>query len=294
MKKQLKNSTTGTLYLVATPIGNLRDITFRAVDTLKEVGMIAAEDTRHSLKLMRHYGISTRLISYHDHNKERSAPGIVKQLLEGVDVALVTDAGSPGISDPGYYLVNLAHENGISVTACPGACAAIMALSISGLPTDKFAFFGFLPTRPGKRKKILKSLANENKSVVFYETSKRLEKLLAELYENLGDRNIVITRELTKVFEETIRGRLSDLLRDAVFSDIKGELVIVVAKGDKTPDSLSSDFERRPPLERDEVKEAITALLRDGVPVKTVSRQISDKYDISKNEVYNFCIKHSV
>ena len=282
--KKSKEKNTGILYLVSTPIGNLKDITFRAVEVLKSVGIIAAEDTRHTRKLLTHYGIKKRLISYHDHNKKKSAPGIIKKLSEGEDVALVSDAGTPGISDPGYYLVNLAYKNDISVTACPGPCAAVMALSISGLPTDKFAFFGFLPTKPGKRNIFLKTLANENKSMVLYESSVRVEYLLKDLYDVLGDRYVVVARELTKIFEETIKGKLSEILKSGSLAKCKGELVVVVsAKDEKKKGYVSQKL--------DKVKDEVLDLLKCGAPMKEVSKQISDKYGVPKKEAYKFCLK---
>jgi 16S rRNA (cytidine1402-2'-O)-methyltransferase len=270
---------TGTLYLVSTPIGNLKDITYRAVEVLKSVGLIAAEDTRHTQKLLNHYLIKCKKISYHDHNKEKSAAAIIRALKSGTDVALVSDAGTPGISDPGYYLVNQAYKNGIRVTACPGPCAALMALSISGLPTDRFSFFGFLPPKSAKRKKILKTLANENKSVVLYESSGRIKNLLKDIYEVIGDRYLVITRELTKVFEETIRGTLSELLKGDLLENVKGEFTVIISAKEDTKVSI------------DDLKDEITALIKSGESVKTVSKLISEKYDVSKKEVYSFCLK---
>jgi len=272
----------GTLYLVSTPIGNLKDITFRAVETLKSVGIVAAEDTRHTMKLLNHYAIRAKTKSFNDHNKEESGNFLLKKLLEGVDVALVSDAGTPGISDPGYYLVNLAHKNGIKVTACPGACAAIMALSISGMSMEKFSFFGFLPTKSGKRKFFLKSLANENKSVVFYESPGRIEDLLKDVYEVLGDRYVVLARELTKIFEETIRGKVSDILRDFCFSKTKGEFTVIISKAEEV-ESISLE----------DIKDEVESLLKGGASVKETSKQISDKYAMSKKEVYAFCLQLS-
>lgn len=274
----------GTLYLVSTPIGNLKDITLRAIEVLKSVNIIAVEDTRHTRKLLNHYGIKKRLITYHDHNKTKSAPGIVKKMLEGENVALVSDAGTPGISDPGYYLVNLAYKNGIKVTACPGPCAAIMALSISGLPTDKFSFYGFLPAKPGKKKNFLKTLANENKSMVLYESSVRIENLLKDIYDILGDRYVVVARELTKIFEETIKGKLSEILTNPLISECKGELVVIISgKEVKREENVSQSL--------DDIKEEVLKILKSGAPVKEVSKRISEKYGVSKKEAYKFCLK---
>ena len=271
---------TGTLYLVSTPIGNLKDITYRAVETLSKVSLIAAEDTRHTRKLLHHYTITTNTVSYHDHNKVRGSKSILKVLMGGGDVALVSDAGTPGISDPGYYLVNRALESGLRVTACPGPCAAVMALSISGLPTDSFSFYGFVPTKTIKRKNFLKTLANENKSMVFYESSGRIKSMLQDVYEVLGNRRVVVSRELTKMFEETIRGSLDELLKDDLLTELKGELVVIVSKRDKQ-DKASID----------ELSDEILRLLGVGATVKDVSSTISEKYAISKKEVYDYCIK---
>ncbi len=276
---------TGTLYLVATPIGNLKDITFRAVETLKSVDLIAAEDTRHTRKLLTHYEIKNRLVSYHDHNKEKSAGNIIKKLSAGWDVALVSDAGTPGISDPGFYMVRLARKNGIQVTACPGACAAVTALSISGIPSDKFSFFGFLPVKKGKRKNFLKNLANENKSMVFYESNIRVQNFLEELFEALGDRYTVVVRELTKLFEETVTGRLSGLIGDERFTGGKGEFTIIVSAEDKRGKKADTAMMSA------ELKGEILSLLESGTPLKVISLRISEVYDFSKKESYALCLE---
>jgi len=218
----------GILYIVATPIGNLEDITIRAVRVLKEVDSIAAEDTRHTRHLLTHYHIESRLTSYHDHNKEEKAPILVARLLEGENIALVSDAGTPGISDPGYFLINLAIDQKIPVVPIPGVTASVAALSISGLPTDSFAFEGFLPNKHMARLKRLHGLVNDRRTLIFYEAPHKILKTIEDMIEVLGDRHAVITRELTKLHEETIRGPLSQIL--AYFQDgtIKGEFTIVV------------------------------------------------------------------
>jgi len=219
---------TGKLYIVATPIGNLEDITLRAIEILRSVDVIACEDKRHSGRLFKHHEISARLISYHDHNKQQAAPGIIKLLLDGQNVALVTDSGTPGISDPAYHVVNLAHAEEIEVVAIPGPCAAIAALSVSGLPTDRFSFEGFLPLKPGKRRKRLEGLKDYPGTQMFYESPHRVVKVLSAMLEVFGDRNCAIGRELTKMHEEIIRGRISELIER--FSDVtpRGEFVILV------------------------------------------------------------------
>lgn len=219
---------TGKLYIVATPIGNLDDMTIRAIDMLKSVDMIACEDTRHSGVLFKRHGISARLLPYHDHNKKEAAQGIVTMLTEGKDVALVTDAGTPGVSDPAYVLVNLAHDNGIQVLTIPGACAAVAALSISGLPSDRFSFEGFLPIKAGKRKARLDDLKANSRTLIFYESPHRLLKTLQLMRDRLGNRRCVIARELTKLHEEVIRGSLDEIIKRFTEKKPRGEFVILL------------------------------------------------------------------
>jgi 16S rRNA (cytidine1402-2'-O)-methyltransferase len=217
------------LYIVATPIGNLEDITFRAVRILKEVDLIAAEDTRHSRKLLSHFGISRPLTSYFDHNKSFKGNYILERLREGLSVALISDAGTPCISDPGHHLVRDAVVAGITVVPIPGPSAVIAALSVAGLSTDRFAFEGFLPNRQGKRREKLLSVKGEERVLVFYEAPGRLTAALSDLLEVLGDREVAIARELTKIYEEFIRGRLSDVMEALKGRQIKGEVVLLVA-----------------------------------------------------------------
>jgi 16S rRNA (cytidine1402-2'-O)-methyltransferase len=221
----------GVLYIVATPIGNLEDITFRAVRMLREADLIAAEDTRHSRKLLSHFGISRPITSYFDHNKAFKGNYILEKLRQGLSVALISDAGTPCISDPGYQLVRDAAAEGIQVVPLPGPSAAIAALSAAGLPTDRFAFEGFLPARQGKRRERLLSLKGEERVMVFYEAPTRLTAALADLLEVMGDRVIVIARELTKIYEEFIRGRAGDVMESLKGRQIKGEVVLLVAPG---------------------------------------------------------------
>jgi 16S rRNA (cytidine1402-2'-O)-methyltransferase len=220
----------GTLYIVATPIGNLEDITLRALRILGEVDMIVAEDTRHTRKLLTHHGISRPLLSYHEHNKYKQAPHILALLQEGQRIALVTDAGTPGISDPGYYLLQLLIEHDISIVPIPGPTAVIAALSVAGLPTDRFVFEGFLPPKGGKRRRRLEALRDEPRSVVIYESPYRLLRLLDEIATHLGaDRRLVVTRELTKRFEEVKRGTALELLDMMQGRTIRGECTVVIA-----------------------------------------------------------------
>lgn len=219
---------TGTLYIVATPIGNLEDITLRAIRVLKEADLIAAEDTRHTRHLLDRYRIETRLTSYHDHNKEEKAPVLVARMLEGRSVALVSDAGTPGISDPGYFLINLAIDRKIPVVPIPGATAAIAALSVSGLPTDRFIFEGFLPAKQMARLKRLRELAKEERTLILYESPHKIIRAVGDMLEVFGDRHAVVTRELTKIYEETIRGTLSGILKRLQEGTIKGEFTIII------------------------------------------------------------------
>jgi len=218
----------GKLYLVSTPIGNLEDITLRALRVLKEVDLIAAEDIRHTLNLLKHYQINNKITSYHDFNKAQKAPQLINLLKQGRSLAVVSDAGTPGISDPCYFLVKLAIKENIEIVPIPGATAFVSALISSGFPTDRFVFEGFLPTKKGKRKRRLEELANEKRTIIFYESPHRLLKSLSQLKEVLGDRNIVLARELTKKFEEIKRGKVSQLIDSFSQKKIKGEIVILV------------------------------------------------------------------
>ena len=221
----------GTLYIVATPIGNLKDITFRAVETLSSVSMIAAEDTRHSKKLFQHYNISTPSISFFEHNRTARIPQIVANLKKGNHVALISDAGTPGISDPAYKLIREAIAEDITVESIPGPTALISGVVSSGLPTDRILFEGFLPPKKGRIKR-LTNLIDQDATIVFYESPYRLIKTLKEILEVLGDRPAVITRELTKMNEEIIRGTVLDLLTYFTSNKPRGEFVIIIGKND--------------------------------------------------------------
>jgi 16S rRNA (cytidine1402-2'-O)-methyltransferase len=219
-----------TLYVVATPIGNLEDITLRALRILDSVDAIAAEDTRHTRQLLTHHGISKPLISYHDHNKVRQAPRLLQMLQAEQRVALVTDAGTPGISDPAYYLIQRLLPEDIRIVPIPGPTAVIAALSVAGLPTDRFVFEGFLPVKSGRRQRRLESLRDEPRTIVVYESPHRLVRLLQEIATHFGaDRRVVIARELTKRFEEILRGTASSLHADLQHRSIKGECTVLIA-----------------------------------------------------------------
>ena len=221
----------GTLYIVATPIGNLKDFTYRAVETLQNVQLIAAEDTRHSRKLLQHYKIGTQTISYFEHNRFTRIPKIIETLHMGSDVAIITDAGTPGVSDPAYKLVRAAIEEGLRVEAIPGSSALLAALVSSGLPTDRFLFEGFIPSKKG-RKKRLESIQDDQATIVFFESPHRVVKTLNDIYEVLGDRPAVLARELTKLHEEIIRGTVSELLTYFARKSPRGECVLMIGKDD--------------------------------------------------------------
>lgn len=266
---------TGTLYIVATPIGNLEDITLRAIRVLKEADLIAAEDTRHTRHLLDRYKIATPMTSYHDHNKEEKGPVLVARLLEGKNIALVSDAGTPGISDPGYFLINLAIDQNIPVVPVPGATAAIAALSISGLPTDSFVFEGFLPSKQTARIKRLRELAGEERTIIFYEAPHKIIKTVEDMIEVLGDRRAVVTRELTKIHEEMLRGTLPEILKRLNKGTIKGEFTIIIHGASAEPkkkDIDTAEYLKNLMLHRGlSKKEAIAAAAEElGLPKKAV------------------------
>jgi len=223
----------GKLYVVATPIGNLEDITYRAVRILREADLIACEDTRQTRKLLEHYGIEKPTVSYHDHNEQQRAQELVAKLQEGLSIAQVSDAGMPGVSDPGYRLVNLAIEKGITVVPVPGASALVSALAASGLPTDAFEFRGFLPAKSGQRRTVLESLREVQHTVIFYEAPHRILESLHEIAGILGaGRQVVIARELTKLHEEFIRGTAGEILKRLDGRELRGEITLLIGKAE--------------------------------------------------------------
>ena len=231
----------GTLFVVATPIGNLKDITLRAIEILKEADLIAAEDTRRTKILTNHYGIKTPLTSYFQYNRIKKADFLIRLLKDGKNIALVSDAGTPGISDPGFVIINRALEEGIAVIPIPGPAAFLTALSVSGLPTNKFAFEGFLSSKSSQRRKKLTELSREKRTVIIYESPHRLLKTLQDILETIGDIHIVCTRELTKKFEETRREKVSECIRHFTNTKVLGEFIIMFhPKGKKPPVQLST------------------------------------------------------
>ena len=267
---------TGVLYIVATPIGNLEDITLRALRVLKEADIIAAEDTRHTQKLLSRFDIHTPLTSYHDHNKEEKAPILVSRLLEGKSIALVSDAGTPGISDPGYFLINLAIDQKVPVVPIPGATAAIAALSVSGLPTDRFVFEGFLPSKHTARMKRLTELAREERTLIFYEAPHRIMQALEDMQTVLGDRKAVLTRELTKVHEQVIRGTLTEVKKHLEAGSMKGEFTIIV-------EATASEADRVIISPEEYLKNLI---LHRGLPKKEAIAVAAHDLGVPKKEIY--------
>jgi 16S rRNA (cytidine1402-2'-O)-methyltransferase len=265
----------GFLYIVATPIGNLEDITLRAIRILKEVDLIAAEDTRHTQILLSHYAIGTPLTSYHEHNERAKAQPLVERLRRGENIALLSDAGTPAISDPGYRLVVEAIRAGVRIIPPPGPSALAAVLSASGLPTDRFVFEGFLPAKKQERKAKREALRSETRTVVLYEAPHRIKESLVDMQQILGEREIVLGREVSKRHEEFLRGMLRDVIAQLTDREIKGEITLVVHGA--TDESKFSD---------EELKEEIERLTAQGIGVKQISEIIGERYRLSKREVY--------
>jgi len=267
----------GTLYLVATPIGNLADITHRALQVLSDVDLIACEDTRHTHKLLNHYGISTKTISYHEHNEQQRAAELIDRLKQGTNIAVVSDAGTPSISDPGFRLVRAAIENEIVVVPVPGPSALITALIAAGLPTDEFFFAGFLPSRTGARRIRLTELQSIPGTLIFYEAPHRLAATLADAYEILGEREAVVARELTKLHEEIRRGLLSKLAADYMEkTDIRGEIVVLI-------DRHVLDL---PMNQATSVSTLVDQFERDGLDHRTALKKAARELGLSRAEAY--------
>ena len=276
--------TYGTLTLCATPIGNLEDITYRVVRTLQEVDFIAAEDTRHTRKLLNHFDIHTKLISYHEHNKMEKGKELIELLKQGKNLALVTDAGTPGISDPGEDIVKLAIEEGITVTSAPGAVAGITALILSGQSTRRFIFEGFLPTDKKERKALLESLKTETRTTILYEAPHRLNKTLELLYEALGDRSITVTKELTKKFEFIHKTTLSGAITYFEEVEPKGEFVLVLAG----KDLKTLQEEDQKVWEEMSIEEHMNLYINKGMDEKTAMKQVAKDRGVSKRDIYAY------
>ena len=267
------------LYLVGTPIGNLEDITLRALRVLKEVDVIACEDTRQTQKLLNHYGITTRTVSYHEHNEMTRAAELVKDLQEGTSVALVTDAGMPGISDPGFRLISLAIRHHVAVVPIPGAAAFLAALVASGLPTDSFRFSGFLPAKRGERRAALEAIKTSPRTQVFYEAPHRIVETLTDIIEVLGSaRHVVIAREVTKLHEEFLRGRASEVLEILNSRDgVKGEITLLIGKAEETQVMES----------RVSVRQRVDQIMaEEKLDEKAALKKVAKERGISKSEAY--------
>jgi len=272
----------GKLFVVSTPIGNLEDITLRAVTVLKDCDVIACEDTRNTKKLLTRYGIETPLTSYHEHNEVEKSPKLLERLKDGKDVALVSDAGTPSVSDPGWRLVNLSIENNIEVVPIPGPSAVLSALVVSGLPTDSFLFLGFFPKTIGKKKELLKEVKSYPYTMVFYESARRLSRTLSLMLEILGDRNICIAREMTKLYEEVIRGSVSEVISTLSKKEsIKGEVTIVL-EGSRGEDKEIST---------EEVQRTLRAMKENGTALSDAVRTICESSGTSRNSVYRIALE---
>ena len=266
----------GTLYLVATPIGNLEDITLRALRVLGSVDLIAAEDTRHTGQLLSHFNISTPLISFHEHNETGRSVQLIEKMKNGASIALVSDAGTPLVSDPGYKLISLAVEKGVQIVPIPGVSAAITALIASGLPTDTFVFIGFTARKKNRQREQIAELKNDKRTLIFYESPRRVIPLLETLREILGERDVVLARELTKVYEEFVRGRLSVVIESlSQRSQVKGECTLVVSGTEPAPPDMA--------LVREEIRKRLED---DNVSPSFLSRELSEKYSFRKRIVY--------
>lgn len=272
----------GTLYLCATPIGNLEDMTLRVLRTLKEVDIIAAEDTRNSIKLLNHFDIHTPMTSYHEFNKIEKAHQLVEQLLEGKNIALITDAGTPGISDPGEELVKIAYEAGVKVTSLPGASAVVTALTLSGLSTRRFAFEAFLPKDKKLRKAVLEEMNRETRTIVMYEAPHHLKATLKELLSALGDRKITLCRELTKKFEEADRTSVSEAIVYYEEHDPRGEYVLVIEGRDRK----ELEQEEQQAWEKMSLQEHMELYESQGIPHKEAMKLVAKDRGLSKRDVY--------
>jgi len=276
------NTTGPALYLVGTPIGNLEDITLRALRVLKEVDLIACEDTRQTQKLLNHYAISTPTTSYHEHNEMTRSAELVKQMQEGASVALVTDAGMPGISDPGYRLISLAIRHRLPVVPVPGASAFLSALVASGLPTDSFRFSGFLPAKRGERRTVLESIKSSPRTQAFYEAPHRIVEAIEDVVEVLGqERHVVVAREVTKIHEEFLRGRASEVLASLKAREaVKGEITLLIGKAEEKHVETAV-------LSRQTVKQRVEQIMdEEKIDEKAALKKVAKERGVSKSEAY--------
>ena len=272
----------GKLYLCATPIGNLEDITYRVLRTLKEVDLIAAEDTRNSIKLLNHFDIHTPMTSYHEYNKIEKAEVLIRKMQEGTNIALITDAGTPGISDPGEDLVRMCYEAGVEVTSLPGPAACITALTLSGLSTRRFAFEAFLPSDKKERQAVLTELVNETRTIIMYEAPHRLVKTLNELLETLGNRKMTLCRELTKKHETAFASTIEDILKFYETQEPKGECVLVI-EGKSRAELVQ---EERAKWEEMTIEEHMEVYLGQGMDKKEAMKAVAKDRGVSKRDIY--------
>ena len=278
----MENQKKGNLYIIATPIGNLEDITLRAIRILKEVDLIAAEDTRHTLKLLNHLEISKPLISYHRHNEEIRTEELIKELKTGKNIGLVSDAGTPGICDPGEEIIKKCIEETIKVVPIPGACAMINALITSGISTKEFIFLGFLPLNKKSRKEKLEEIKNANKTIILYEAPHKLKNTLNDLSDILQSREVVLARELTKIHEEYIRGTVKELMEKT--DNLKGEMILIIEKNNKdNEEELNS-------LNNLTLEEHYNFYEKRGLNKKEIIKKIAKDRNVSKNEIYQYFI----
>lgn len=280
--KQENTNRRGTLYIVATPIGNLEDISLRAIRILKEADLIAAEDTRHTRKLLNEYEIKTILTSLHGHNEKEKSAFLINKIKEGENIAYVTDAGTPCVSDPGYYLISEAHKAELNIVPIPGSSAVTAALSACGFPVDRYIFYGFLPPRGAKRKKQLEILKNEEKVIVFYESPVRLLDLLHDLLDIFGDREMLLAREITKIFEEIKRGKISEFIKQKKQEKIKGEITLVVNTGNVVRQNLS---------EEEIISKLMNIRKNNKISLRDAVKIISQEDAIPRKKVYELGIK---
>lgn len=278
----MENQKKGNLYIIATPIGNLEDITLRAIRILKEVDLIAAEDTRHTLKLLNHLEISKPLISYHRHNEEIRTEELIKELKTGKNIGLVSDAGTPGICDPGEEIIKKCIEESIKVVPIPGACAMINALITSGISTKEYIFLGFLPLNKKSRKEKLEEIKNANKTIILYEAPHKLKNTLKDLSDILQSREVVLARELTKIHEEYIRGTVKELMEKT--DNLKGEMILIIEKNNKdNEEELNS-------LNNLTLEEHYNFYEKRGLNKKEIIKKIAKDRNVSKNEIYQYFI----